>query len=65
MKNSDFVGAQSYLCGEDFRTKAKEKLEAVAVQKKIVYSQPIKGTFGLSGGYPASIARAVGVADNR
>ena len=42
MKESNFVGTQLYLFGEDFGAKVKKKLEAAAVLKKAMYPQPCK-----------------------
>ena len=60
MKESDFAGAQSYLFGEDFGAKAKEKLEAAAVLKKAMYPQSSKAKSDFSGGYPRKFSQGHG-----
>ena len=53
MNDSDFGKAQPFLLGEDFREKAKARLEAAAVLKKVVY-QSNKGSLKqvFQGSYP-------------
>ena len=42
MNEGDFAGTQPFLFGEDFGVKAKEKLDAAAALRKVVYQQPAK-----------------------
>ena len=60
MSESDFSGVQPYLFGEDFGLKAKEKLDAAAALRKVVYQQPSKGKSGFQGGYPRKYNRSRG-----
>ena len=43
MKDEDFKGSQPLLFGEEFREKAKARIEAVAALKKVVNSLGDKG----------------------
>ena len=57
---SDFTSIQSYLFGEDFGVKVKEKLDTAAVLQKVVYQQPAKGKFGFQTGYPCNFNQGQG-----
>ena len=60
MSDSDFTGVQPYLFGEDFGLKAKEKLDAAAALRKVVYQQSSKGKSGFQRGYPRKYNRGRG-----
>ena len=57
MNESDFTGVQPYLFSEDFGIKAKEKLDAAAALRKVVYQQPAKGKAGFQADYPRKFNR--------
>ena len=52
-----FTGIQLYLFGENFGLKAKEKVDAAAALRKVVYQQSSKGKSGFQGGYPRKYTR--------
>ena len=62
MNEDDFAGTQPFLFGEDFGVKAKEKLDAAAVLRKVVYQQPARV---FKQATPASSIGAKGVADGK
>ena len=65
MKQRNFAGTQPYLFGEDFGAKAKEKLEAAAVQRKWSTHNQAKESWDFQEATPASTVGAEGVANNR
>ena len=60
MNEGDFAGTQPFLFGEDFGVKAKEKLDAAAALRKVVYQQPARGKSGFQAGYPRKFNRGQG-----
>jgi len=60
ISESDFAKAQPFLFGEDFGLKVKEKLDAAATLKKVVYQQLAKGKSNFQGGYPRKHSRGRG-----
>ena len=55
MNESDFTGVQPYLFGEYFAIKAKEKLDAAAALRKMVYQQPAKRKSGFLDRLPPQV----------